>query len=112
MRAEDLRVARPPFRTLAGAMFASVLFRYGTTAVAFGLCYLIALPISLVFTGFVFDACWRRNKARNVGKIQVVANKWQLVTAVVTCGAVLSIGVAFLVAFVWNNIILANPLLG
>lgn len=103
-------MARPPSRTLAGTMFASVLFRYGTTAVAFGLCYLIALPISLVFTGFVFDACWRRNKARNVGKIH--ANKWQLVTAVVACGAVLSIGVAFLVAFVWNNIILANLLLG
>ena len=78
----------------------------------FGLCYLIALPISLVFTGFVFDVCQRRNKARNVGETQVVANKWQLVTAVVTCGAVLSIGVAFLMAFVWNNIILANLLLG
>lgn len=78
----------------------------------FGLCYLISLLISLVFTGFVFDVCWRRNKARNAGKTQVAASKWQLVTAVVTCSAILAIGVAFLVAFVWNNIILANLLLG
>lgn len=77
-----------------------------------GLCYLIALSISLVFTGLVFDAYWRCDKARNAGRTQVVASKWQLGTAIVTCGAILAIGVVLWIAFIWNSIILANLLLG
>ena len=98
--------------TVMSVMVVICWTRIGVKMPDFRLFYLIALPISLVVTGFVFDASWRRNKARSTGGTQVVSSKWQLVTAVVICGAILAIGVALWMAFIWNNIILAHLLLG